>query len=1394
MTTKILTTFAAATAVLLTFLGPETTRAGTITIVNLPATNTDFASVITTNNYYVCAFDFGNSNTNTYSVNGVPFTHFDPGNQTVNLTNVVDPNFGGQVILSSGGTAACKLARTSNSGQGSLSTQSDGNMFNLLTDLMYVGSSAPLGSWLQQEYDNLTPGHPYSLRIYYRYWGNTVGDRTQNVFFNGEGTWEAYPSNPLDEDAGGAHYIKYDFTASATNVFCLMSNLVANGSMMVYGATLEDDSFLVVTLPATNTDLATGITTNKHYVCAFDFGNNGTTPTINDVSFTHFDPGNSTVNVAKVIDPNFGGQLILSSGGPTAPGSQLTRTSNSGQGSLSSQADGNMFTLLTDLIYIAGGAQTGRWLQQEYDNLTPGHPYSLRLYYRYWGNTLGDRQQNVFFNGEGTWQAYPRNPWSIDAGGARYIKYDFIASATNVFCLMTNLVAGSPGMIYGATLEDDSYPFAPFITYEPSSTAVNGGSSSVFNVTAIGTAPLAYQWYFSTNSDSSGAMAVTNTGGRITGAAAATLTITNEGNADGGYYFVVVTNASGAITSSVANLTVVSTPSFVLQPIATNLLLYAGPNHQLTLQVAAVGAQPEALNWFTNGVADLSPAGTNSALISGQRVSSYTNAPLTATNFFCVASNYAGMATSAVVTVTILPDPTAAYPSNVLADKPIGFWRLNEAGVNGAGGGPNNGVIANDYWGGNCGIYTNTTLVNPGYNTTHEPAETSAGFEVGGFSSTGNDVNSINGIDFSATNTGVAFTVEAWVNGPISQIGSAPGICAKGVFNNEEFTMDTGSPVNKVECYRFEIRGADGTGYNANSAYPANDGIWHHLVGVCDEPHGVVSLYIDGRLAGSTPVATNAGVMASNANVPMTIGARASSVTSGNDQQFFGYIADVAIYNYALSSNQAQAHFYAGDQAPTFIQQPPSFVNANANGTLVITAVANGAPPLSYQWAFSSGIPIAGQTNATLEISNLDYNTYNGANLYVTVTNAYGTTNSSFANVNVYSGAPFISTDVQPIYLVLSGDTVSLSVTANGTEPFSSQWQVSDTNGVNWTNLTDNGRISGSHSTVLTIANAQASDAGDYRLAITNTVGGPTPTRSSTAELLVTTLPIGFNGAGFGWTANQFGNFTVPIINSGLVTLTDGAGNEARSFFFNDPQYIGAFKASFTYRAGGSKAADGGSFCLQNDLRGAAALGGVGGALGVMTGVGGTSIPQSITPSAELEWNMYQGVGYALETGGFVPAGSGFTTPGSVNLISGDPINVSIYYAYNRMSITFTDAVAVTSYSTNWNVNLAQVLGANTAYIGFTGADGGSTSIQTISNFTFVNIPSAAIQINNGTNAVLSWPGAVSGFVLQQNGDLNTTNWSNVANPANLVNGQYQIIVPLGSTNLFYRLILPSTP
>jgi hypothetical protein len=84
---------------------------------------------------------------------------------------------------------------------------------------------------------------------------------------------------------------------------------------------------------------------------------------------------------------------------------------------------------------------------------------------------------------------------------------------------------------------------APLITTQPASQSVLAGQNVSFAVAASGTAPLQYQWFFNTNTPLS---AATNS----------SYAITNAQLANAGQYTVLVTNAFGLATSSVAVLTV----------------------------------------------------------------------------------------------------------------------------------------------------------------------------------------------------------------------------------------------------------------------------------------------------------------------------------------------------------------------------------------------------------------------------------------------------------------------------------------------------------------------------------------------------------------------------------------------------------------------------------------------------------------------------------------------------------------------------------------------------------------------------------------------------------------------------------------------------------------------
>jgi hypothetical protein len=276
----------------------------------------------------------------------------------------------------------------------------------------------------------------------------------------------------------------------------------------------------------------------------------------------------------------------------------------------------------------------------------------------------------------------------------------------------------------------------------------------------------------------------------------------------------------------------------------------------------------------------------------------------------------------------------------------------------------------------------------------------------------------------------------------------------------------------------------------------------------------------------------------------------------------------------------------------------------------------------------------------------------------------------------------------------------------------------------------------------------------------------------------LTVLPsLEFNGFGGGWTGNSTTNSIGKFINTNVLQLTDGNKGEASSSFFSYPVYVGGFQASFTYQ--GTGAADGAAFVVQNDPRGPAALGAAGGALGY----GG------ITNSAAVEFNLYatKSVGYAFQTNG----GTGvYTSASPINLASGDPINVSVLYLNGVLSMTLTDSVARTSFTTNTALDIPTVVGTNMAYVGFTGGDGSAVSTQVISNFTFVSLVEMSAQNAGGNQLTISWPGASGGYVLQQNTNLASGSWVPVPN----VGATNQVTVPASNGTMFYRLTQPSTP
>jgi hypothetical protein len=191
--------------------------------------------------------------------------------------------------------------------------------------------------------------------------------------------------------------------------------------------------------------------------------------------------------------------------------------------------------------------------------------------------------------------------------------------------------------------------------------------------------------------------------------------------------------------------------------------------------------------------------------------------------------------------------------------------------------------------------------------------------------------------------------------------------------------------------------------------------------------------------------------------------------------------------------------------------------------------------------------------------------------------------------------------------------------------------------------------------------------------------------------------------------------------NGSTFTLTDGHDTEASSGFYAIPQNVSSFTASFTYTCVGGDGgqydnADGGSFVVQDDPRGSKALGSAGNSLGVA----GAAL---LDPSAEFEFNLYgTGPGFIYATNGTPPPN--FAAPAAV-LDNGHPYNVTLSFINNNASVTAVDTITHQVYTANTSglLPLTQVVGSNTALVGFTGSTGGVASTQQITNFRFISQP-----------------------------------------------------------------------
>ncbi|HZR16094.1 MAG TPA: immunoglobulin domain-containing protein [Verrucomicrobiae bacterium] len=196
-------------------------------------------------------------------------------------------------------------------------------------------------------------------------------------------------------------------------------------------------------------------------------------------------------------------------------------------------------------------------------------------------------------------------------------------------------------------------PAPPNIVTQPTNQTVFVGSNVTMAVTATGTG-LSYQWRRSSTN--------------LASATSPLYSIANAQTNHSGNYSVMITNAGGAVTSSVAVLTVLLPPKPTITTQPTNQTVYVGSNVTMAVVASGMGLGYQWRRSNTNLI------GATSALYSLPNVQ--TNA---SGNYLVVVTNAGGAVTSSVATLTV-PLPSSPPPRlnmSVTGGSAVLSWPVN---------------------------------------------------------------------------------------------------------------------------------------------------------------------------------------------------------------------------------------------------------------------------------------------------------------------------------------------------------------------------------------------------------------------------------------------------------------------------------------------------------------------------------------------------------------------------------------------------------------------------------------------------------------------------------------------------------------------------------------------
>ena len=217
---------------------------------------------------------------------------------------------------------------------------------------------------------------------------------------------------------------------------------------------------------------------------------------------------------------------------------------------------------------------------------------------------------------------------------------------------------------------------------------------------------------------------------------------------------------------------------------------------------------------------------------------------------------------------------------------------------------------------------------------------------------------------------------------------------------------------------------------------------------------------------------------------------------------------------------------------------------------------------------------------------------------------------------------------------------------------------------------------------------------------------------ASAAYILNTSDPTYISVASGGFVASALSLNGGASVTNGLLQLTDGGTDEARTAWFSKQVPVQNFVTDFTFEQLDATA-DGMTFTIQG--QGPTAFGGNGGNLGY----------QGITKSIAIKFDLYSNAGEGTDSTGLYTDGATPTVPAinlsstAINLHSGDIMDAHMVYNGTDLTMILTDTVTKASVTEVFTVNIPSLVGSTTAYVGFTGGTGGHSSTQNVLTWTY---------------------------------------------------------------------------